>query len=283
MTDEEQTQGVPSEVRGTRSVDRITVPILKQRKQTGQKIVMVTAYDCVAARLADRAGVDVVLVGDSLGQTVLGYDTTVPVTLEEMLHHTRAVRRGLRRALLLADMPFGSYHITPEEAVRNAVRLLKEGGAQAVKIEGGKPFLETVRRMTEASIPVMGHLGLTPQSVHMLGGHRVQGQDPEVARRILADARALEEAGAIGIVLETIPAVLAAEVTAALSIPTIGIGAGPDCDGQVQVWHDLIGLSQRTFRHARRYAEVGVQIENALRAYVEEVRQMQFPTREHSL
>ncbi|MCS6777724.1 MAG: 3-methyl-2-oxobutanoate hydroxymethyltransferase [Chloroherpetonaceae bacterium] len=283
MTDEEQMPGAQPETRGTRGVERVTIPALKLRKQTGPKIVMVTAYDCVAARLADRAGVDVVLVGDSLGQTVLGYDTTVPVTLEEMLHHTRAVRRGLRRALLLADMPFGSYQVSPEEAIHNAVRLLKEGGAQAVKIEGGQPFVETVRRMTEASIPVMGHLGLTPQSVHMLGGHRVQGQDPEAARRILADARALEEAGAIGIVLETIPAALAAEVTAALSIPTIGIGAGPDCDGQVQVWHDLIGLSQRTFRHARRYAEVGTQIENALRAYVEEVRQMQFPTREHSL
>lgn len=276
--------GEATKERSTERLERVTVPTLRQRKAMGQKIVMVTAYDYAAAKLADRAGVDVILVGDSLGQTVLGYDSTVPVTLEEMLHHTRACRRGLRYALLLADMPFGSYQASPEDAIRNATRLLKEGGAQAVKVEGGnKSMLETVRRLTDASIPVMGHLGLTPQSIHVFGGHRVQGRDSESARQILEEARALEEAGAFGIVLETIPAELAAEISAALSIPTIGIGAGPDCDGQVQVWHDIIGLSSRTFHHAKRYVDVGSLIENALRDYAEEVRQSRFPTKEHSL
>jgi 3-methyl-2-oxobutanoate hydroxymethyltransferase len=284
MVNEERLRGGDAtNERNKERLERVTVPTLRQRKAMGQKIVMVTAYDYTASRLADRAGVDVILVGDSLGQTVLGYDSTVPVTLEEILHHTRAVRRGLRYALLLADMPFGTYQVSPEEAVRNATRLLKEGGAQAVKVEGGKAMAETVRRLTDASIPVMGHLGLTPQSIHVFGGHRVQGRDPETARQILEDARALEDAGAFGIVLETVPAALAAEISAAVSIPTIGIGAGPDCDGQVQVWHDLIGLSARTFRHAKRYAEVGEVIENALRAYAEEVRQQRFPTKEQSL
>jgi 3-methyl-2-oxobutanoate hydroxymethyltransferase len=268
--------------RGER-LERVTVPTLRQRKAMGQKVVMVTAYDYAAAKLADRAGVDVVLVGDSLGQTVLGYDSTVPVTLDEMLHHTRAVRRGLKYALLLVDMPFGTYQASPEDAVRNATRLLKEGGAQAVKVEGGKAMMETVRRLADASIPVMGHLGLTPQSIHVFGGHRVQGRDPETARQMIEDARALEAAGAFGMVLETVPAALAAEITAAVSISTIGIGAGPECDGQVQVWHDLIGLSRRTFHHAKRYAEVGNLIEDAIRAYAAEVRQNRFPTKEQSL
>ncbi len=273
----------PSERHGERA-ERVTAPGLRERKQRGEKIVMLTAYDYPSARLAERAGVDVVLVGDSLGTVTLGYDSTIPVTLEDILHHARAVRRGLRRALLLADMPFGTFQAGPEDAIRNAARLLKEGGAQAVKLEGGAPVVETVRRLTAAGIPVMAHLGLTPQSIHIFGGHRAQGKDPDAAEQMLADALALEAAGAFGLVLETIPATLAARITAALAIPTIGIGAGPGCDGQVQVWHDLLGLTPgKTFRHVKRYAEVGDVVENALRSYAEEVRQARFPTEEHSL
>lgn len=264
--------------------ERVTVPWLRQRKQVGEKIVMVTAYDYPSARLADRAGVDIVFVGDTLGMMMLGYSTTVPVTLDAMLHHVQAARRGVRRALLLADMPFGTYQISPEEAIRNAARLLKEGGAQAVKLEGGAPVVETVRRLTEAGIPVMGHLGLTPQSIHIFGGNRAQGKDPAAARQMLADAQAMEAAGAFGLVLETIPAALADRITAELSIPTIGIGAGLACDGQVQVWHDLLGIYPgKNYRHVKRYAEIGEQMEVALRTYAEEVRQSRFPTKENSL
>jgi 3-methyl-2-oxobutanoate hydroxymethyltransferase len=263
--------------------ERITVPDLRQRKPDGDKIVMVTAYDYPSARLSDRAGVDIVLVGDSLGTVVLGHKTVVPVTLEEMLHHVRAVRRGLKRALLLADMPFGTYQASVEDAVHNATLLMKEG-AQAVKLEGGAPISATVRRLTDVGIPVFGHLGLTPQSVHMLGGHRVQGRDPAAAERIREDARSLEAAGVFGMVLETIPATLAAQITAELSCLTIGIGAGPGCDGQVQVWHDLLGLTTgRSLRHAKRYASLGETAEAALRDYAEEVRQGRFPSKEHSL
>lgn len=269
---------------GTMRAERVTVPDLRLRKARGEKIVMVTAYDAPTARLADRAGVDVVLVGDSVGTVVLGHKTVVPVTLEEILHHTRAARRGVRNALLLADLPFGSYQVSLEEAIRNATRLLKEGGAQAVKLEGGASMAATVKRLVEIGIPVMGHLGLTPQSVNLFGGHRAQGREPEAARQMLEDARALEAAGACGIVLETIPATLGAEITQALTIPTIGIGAGPDCDGQVQVWHDLLGItSSRVFRHVKRYAELGALMEAALRDYADEVRQNRFPGKEHSL
>ncbi len=227
---------------------------------------------------------DIVFVGDTAGRMLLGYDNTIPVTLEEMLILVRAARRGVRHALLLADMPFGTYQVSPEEAIRNAARLLKEGGAQAVKLEGGAPVVETVRRLTEAGIPVMGHLGLTPQSVYILGGNRAQGKDPDAAQRMMEDAHALEAAGAFGLVLEAIPAALAAEITAALTIPTIGIGAGVHCDGQVQVWHDLLGIYPgKLYRHVKRYAEIGDMMEAAIRAYAEEVRQQQFPTKEHSL
>jgi 3-methyl-2-oxobutanoate hydroxymethyltransferase len=263
---------------------RVTVPSLREHKQEGRKIVMVTAYDYPAARMAERAGVDIVFVGDTLGIMELGYGNTIPVTLEEMLHHVKAAKRGVRRALLVADMPFGTYQITPDEAVRNAARLLKEGGAHAVKLEGGAPVADTVRRITEAGIPVMGHLGLTPQSIYVFGGNRYQGQEPEAARRILADALAIEAAGAFAVVLEAIPAALAAEITAGLSIPTIGIGAGPGCDGQVQVWHDLLGIHPgKSLRHAKQYAEIGNLIEAALRQYADDVRQCRFPTKEHSL
>jgi 3-methyl-2-oxobutanoate hydroxymethyltransferase len=263
--------------------ERVTLPALRQRKANDGKVVMVTAYDYPSARLADRAGVDMVLVGDSLGSVVLGYKTVVPVTMEEIIHHVRAVRRGLKHALLVADMPFGSYQASVEDAVRNATLLLKEG-AQAVKLEGGTPMAPTIRRLTDVGIPVMGHLGLTPQSINMFGGHRAQGREPAAAQQIREDARGLEAAGAFGLVLETIPAALAAQITAEVSILTIGIGAGPECDGQVQVWHDLLGLTTgRSLRHAKRYASLGETAEAALRDYAEEVRQGRFPTKEHSL
>jgi 3-methyl-2-oxobutanoate hydroxymethyltransferase len=263
---------------------RVTVPEFRARKARGEKIVMVTAYDYPSALLADRAGVDCLLVGDSLGSVVQGHPTTLPVTLDEMIYHVRMVRRGVKRALLLADLPFGTYQVGVEEAMRSAVRMLKEGGADGVKLEGGAPMAATVRRLTEAGIPVMGHLGLTPQSVNLFGGHKVQGREEAAAEQMLADAQALEAAGAFGLVLETIPATLAARITAEITIPTVGIGAGPDCDGQVQVWHDLLGLfSGKTFRHAKRYAELGAAAEAALRAYTDEVRRGAFPTKEQSL
>lgn len=262
---------------------RITAPGLRELKRSGQKIVALTAYDYPSAYLAERAGVDIILVGDTV-MLALGYDTTVPVTLDDIMHHLRAVRQGTKRALLVADMPFGTYQTNPEEAMRNAVRLLKEGGAQAVKLEGGAPLIATVQRLTDAGIPVMGHLGLTPQSVHQFGGHRVQGREPEQAERILADAKALEAAGAFAIVLETIPATLAEQVSSALTIPTIGIGAGAGCDGQIQVWYDILGIHPgKTYRHVKRYAEAGDLIENAIRAYADEVRQNRFPSKENSL
>lgn len=263
--------------------EHITIPDVKASKSSGGKLVMVTAYDYSAARLADRAGVDMVLVGDSLGAVVLGYKNVVPVTLDDILHHLQAVRRGLKYALLVADMPFGTYQASVEDAVRNATTLLK-AGAEAVKLEGGVATVPAVRRLTEVGIPVMGHLGLTPQSINQLGGHRVQGVTAQDAERLIADASALEQAGAFGMVLETIPATLAAQITSTVSIPTIGIGAGAACDGQVQVWHDLLGLGGgRAFRHARRYAEIGQLIETALREYADDVRSSRFPTGEHSL
>ncbi|HLJ20316.1 MAG TPA: 3-methyl-2-oxobutanoate hydroxymethyltransferase [Stellaceae bacterium] len=264
--------------------ERVTVPMLREKKARGERIVTVTAYDYPSAKLADRAGVDVVLVGDTVGMMALGYDTTVPVTLDEMVHHVRSVRRGLKWALLLADLPFGTYEAGEGDAVRNAVRLMKEGGAQAVKLEGGAWLAETVRAMSRAGIPTIGHVGLMPQSVHMTGGHKAQGRDSAAAELILEDAVALEEAGAVGIVLEAIPAALAERITARLAIPTIGIGAGSGCDGQVQVWHDLLGIPPgKAFRHVKRYASIGDAIEAALKAYADEVRSGEFPTKENSL
>lgn len=263
--------------------ERVTVPGLRERKRNGEKIVMLTAYDYPSARMAERAGVDIVFVGDTLGIMALGYETTVPVTLEEMLHHVRAARRAVKRALLLADMPFGTYQTGPQDAIRNAARLLKEGGAQAVKLEGGLAVAETVHQMTAAGIPVVGHLGLTPQSIHIFGGNRAQGKEPEAARQLMEDAKALEAAGAFAIVLEAIPATLATRITAELTIPTIGIGAGAGCDGQVQVWNDILGLPPgKMYRHVKRYAEIGDIIEAAIRTYADEVRTSQFPTEEQS-
>jgi 3-methyl-2-oxobutanoate hydroxymethyltransferase len=251
----------------------------RDRGESGRKIVCLTAYDYPTARLVDEAGVDIVLVGDSLGMVVLGYENTLPLTMEEMLHHTRAVRRGVRKALLVADMPYGSFHGDRNEAVRNAVRFVKEAGAEAVKIEGGERRMELIAQMVEAEIPVMGHIGLTPQSLHAFGGFRVQGKTVEAADQLLRDARAVEAAGAFSVVLESIPRELAARITSELRIPTIGIGAGPECDGQVLVLHDMIGLSLgHTPKFARRYANVGEAISHAVTAYAEDVREGRFPS-----
>jgi 3-methyl-2-oxobutanoate hydroxymethyltransferase len=259
----------------------VRVPDLKAMKRRGEKIVMLTAYDASMARLLDRAGVDVLLVGDSLGMVIMGCENTLPVTLEAMLHHVRAVRRGARRALVVADMPFMSYQVSVAEAVRNAGRLIQEGGASAVKLEGGRPVLDVVRRLTEIGIPVMGHLGLVPQSVHQLGGFRPRARDEREAERLLEEARELEQAGAFALVLESIPAEVARSVTQALSIPTIGIGAGPHCDGQVLVSYDIFGLYEGPVPpFVKQYARLGELMVEAARAYAEDVRQGRFPPQE---
>lgn len=266
-------------------VGKVTVPELLQRKfsaaesSNNHKITCLTAYDYAMGRLVDEAGVDVVLVGDSLGMVMLGYESTLPVTIEEMLHHTKAVGRGVQRALLVADMPYGTYHGEIGEALRNAMRFVKEAGAEAVKVEGGERRLELIARLTEAEIPVMGHVGLTPQSVNPMGGYRVQGKTPDSAEQLLRDARAVEAAGAFAIVLEGIPRELAAEITRTVRIPTIGIGAGPDCDGQILVLHDVLGLTfQDAPKFARRYANVGEVISKAVREYCEDVQSGTFPS-----
>ena len=257
---------------------RIRLPDLAAKKRRGEKIAMLTAYDYAMARLLDRAGIDVLLVGDSLGMVVLGYETTLPVTLDDMVHHTRAVSRGVRRALVVADMPFLTYQIAVADALRNAGRLIQEGGAAAVKIEGGGASVETAARLVEAGIPVMGHLGLLPQHVHQLGGFRQQARLEEDAGRLLADAQALEAAGAFAVVLESIPAPVAEAVTAVLHIPTIGIGAGPHCDGQVLVSYDMLGLSPEAVPpFVRRYADLGEQTVAAATAFADDVRTGQYP------
>jgi len=255
------------------TVRRVRVPHLAAMKKRGEKIVMVTAYDATFARLFAQAGVDVMLVGDSLGMVVEGHETTLPVTMEAMLHHTRAVARGAGRALVVADLPFGSYQACEEEAMRNAVRLLKEGGADAVKLEGGVASEAVVRRMTACGIPVMGHVGMTPQSVKLMGGFRAQGKTEEERERILDDARRLENAGAFAVVLESIPDELGGRVTAALRVPTIGIGAGAACDGQVLVCYDLLGLTGAGAPpFAKQYAKLGEAVVEAVGAYAAEVR-----------
>jgi 3-methyl-2-oxobutanoate hydroxymethyltransferase len=264
---------------------RITVPDILSRKslagspEAKPKITCLTAYDYPTARLLDDAGVDILLVGDSLGMVVLGYDSTLPVTFDEMLHHTRAVRRGTKRALLVADMPYGTFHVSIEESVRNAVRLVKEGGAESVKIEGGEHRLELISRLVEAEIPVMGHVGLTPQSFNTLGGFHVQGKTAQAAAQLERDALAVEAAGAFSVVLESVPRELAAQITARLRIPTIGIGAGPDCDGQVLVYTDLVGLTLgRTPKFARQYANLAGEISRAVAEFCNDVRGGQFPS-----
>ena len=262
---------------------RLPITELKVMKQRGEKIPMLTAYDYPTARLVEQAGVPIILVGDSLGMVVLGYDSTVPVTMEDMIHHIKAVVRGTERAIVVADLPFMSYQVSVDEAMRNAGRLLKETGATAVKLEGGQEMAETVHRLTAAGIPVMGHLGLTPQSVNQLGGYRLQGKTPQAAVKLLNDARALEEAGAFAVVLETIPARVAEAVTNGLQVPTIGIGAGPFCDGQVQVLHDFLGIFQDFIpRHAKQYAQVGATIRDAASRYVADVQACAFPTAKES-
>ncbi|MCS6829984.1 MAG: 3-methyl-2-oxobutanoate hydroxymethyltransferase [Armatimonadota bacterium] len=261
---------------------KITVPTIRQKKGC-EKIVAVTAYDYPTTLFADAAGVDMILVGDSLGMVLLGYPTTLPVTMEEMLHHTKACARAKPRALLVVDMPYLSYQITVEDAVRNAGRFLQEGGAEAVKLEGGEPVAETIHRLVSLGIPVLAHLGMTPQSVHAFGGHRVQGKGDEAAKRLIEDAHIVEQAGAFAVVLELIPSALAKEITGQINIPTIGIGAGPSCDGQIQVLHDLVGLVPGVpFKHTKRYAHVGETITEALRQYAQEVRSGQFPTEEQA-
>lgn len=262
---------------------RISITDLKAMKERGEKIPMLTAYDYATARLVEQAGVPIILVGDSLGMVVLGYDSTIPVTLEDIIHHTKAVVRGTQRAIVVADMPFLTYQVSAEEALRNAGRLLKETGCTAVKLEGGATVAPTVKRLVDAGIPVMGHLGLTPQSVNQLGGYKLQAKTPAAAAKLVSDAKALEEAGAFAIVLETIPAKVAQCVTERVSVPTIGIGAGPYCDGQVQVLHDFLGLFQDFVpRHAKQYAQVGQVVLDAVRTYIDEVKSGAFPTAKHS-
>ena len=268
---------------------KVTVPDILSRKSQSlgsfesndakRKITCLTAYDYPTARLLDEAGVDVLLVGDSLGMAVLGYDSTLPVTVDDIVYHTRAVRRGTRRALLVADMPYGSFHVSIEDSIRNAVRLVKEGGAEAVKIEGGERRIELIARLVEAEIPVMGHIGLTPQSFNAIGGFQVQGKTAEAARQVERDAHAVEAAGAFAVVLESMPRDLAARITSNLRIPTIGIGAGPDCDGQILVFHDLVGLTAgHKPKFIRQYADLSSEVAQAVSKYCEDVRTGSFPS-----
>jgi 3-methyl-2-oxobutanoate hydroxymethyltransferase len=260
---------------------KVTVPALAEMKRQRKPISALTAYDYATARLVDESGIDLVLVGDSLAMVVLGHENTLAVTMDEMLHHTRAVRRAVHRALVVADMPFGSYHGSISDGVANAVRFIKEAGAEAVKVEG--PRTELVRALSEAEVPVIGHLGLTPQSVHRMGGYRVQARTAEAVRQLQSDARSIAEAGAGAIVLEGVPREVAETITAELTIPTIGIGAGPGCDGQILVFHDLLGLTfAPTAKFVRRYADLGTIIRNAVEHYREDVEHHAFPSDEES-
>src|SRR5438105_2961121 len=276
---------LPKQGTGEKSASRparMTTTRFKAMKERGEKIVMLTAYDYSTARIADEAGVHALLVGDSLGQVMLGYDSTVRVTMDEMIHHTKAVSRGVRHALVIGDMPFLSYTVSPEEALRNAARFLQEGGAQAVKLEGAAAA-PTVERMVAAGVPVMGHLGLTPQSINVFGGHKVQGKTREAAERMLREAVWLEEAGIFALVLETVPTPLASLISRRLSIPTIGIGAGAGCDGQVQVVHDVLGwYPDFTPKHARRYADLASTLTDAFQGYMQDVIAGRFPAEENS-
>mgnify|MGYP000847413257 CR=1 FL=1 len=262
----------------------LTLPRIRAMKREGRPIVMLTAYDYPSARLAEEAGVDMLLVGDSLGNVVLGYDTTIPVTLEDMIHHTRAVVRGAPGTFVVADMPFATYRLGPEATLRNAARLMREGGARAVKMEGGADLCEEIVRLTAAGIPVLGHLGLTPQSVHQIGGYRVQGRTREEAEKLIADAKALERAGVFGIVLELVTEEAAREVTRAVEVPTIGIGSGRGCDGQVLVFHDMLGYGSgiREKRFVKAYADIGSTIREAIGRYAEDVRTGAFPEERHA-
>lgn len=265
------------------AMSKITVPLILDRKLRGEKITCLTAYDYPTARLVDESGIDMILVGDSLAQVMLGHDSTIPVTVDEILHHLRAVRRATRRALLIADLPYGAYHLGAEQALQTSLRYLKEGGAEAVKMEGGKKRSALIRRLVEAEIPVLGHIGLTPQSILIFGGHRVQGKTLESAAELLADAQAVEDAGAFALVLEGIPRELAAIITKRLRIPTIGIGAGPECDGQVLVVHDLVGLSfQPRAKFVRPYANLAETLREALARFREDVLSGSYPNDQES-
>jgi len=261
---------------------RITIPSLVARKERGERIAMLTAYDFTFASIFDAAGIDVLLVGDSLGNVMQGQDTTLPVTLDEVVYHTRLVARGAQRAMVVSDMPFGSYQISAEDAVRNACRCVKEGGAHAVKLEGGEHVAATIERIVAAEIPVMAHVGLTPQAIHRMGGHRVQGRDEASRARVIRDAQAVEAAGAFAVVLEGVPADLALEITQLLTIPTIGIGAGVHCDGQVLVMHDMLGLTDWTPSFVKQYVNLGSLASQAARNFAEEVANSKFPDAKHS-
>jgi 3-methyl-2-oxobutanoate hydroxymethyltransferase len=262
---------------------RYRIQHFKEMKEKGEKFAMLTAYDYATAKIVDEAGIPLILVGDSLGNVVLGYETTIPVSIGDMLHHAGAVVRGVKNALVVGDMPFMTYQISLEEALRNAARFIQEAGTGAVKLEGGVTVADTVRRIVECGIPVMGHIGLTPQSINQLGGRKIQGKTPEVARALMDDAIALEQAGAFAVVLETVPAPLAALITRKINIPTIGIGAGPGCDGQVQVIHDILGFSRGFVpKHAKQYVNLSEIIQKAVTSYREEVGRGDFPTEKES-
>jgi len=262
---------------------RVTINDIKEMKLRKEKIAMLTAYDFTTARLIDEAGIPLILVGDSLGMVILGYESTIPVTMDEMIHHTKAVVRGVKKAHVIGDMPFMTYHTSSADALRNAARFIQEGGAQSIKLEGGVAVAETVQRLVTSGIPVMGHIGLTPQSIHQLEGFKAQGKTPESALRLIQDALSLEEAGAYSLVLESVPYALAKLITERLKIPTIGIGAGPDCDGQVQVISDLLGLyTEFVPKHAKQYVKLAPQIKEATSQYMKEVKEASFPTTQHS-
>ena len=263
--------------------NRKTILDIKKMKIQGEKITILTAYDYNMASILDESDIDIILVGDSLGNVVLGYENTIPVTMEDMLHHTKAVSRASQNALIVADMPFLSYQVSPEAALANAGRFLKEANAQAVKLEGGREYAETVQKIVSAGIPVMAHLGLTPQSIHQLGGYKVQGKKEDAAEKMMLDAKSLEEAGAFSLVLECIPEKLAADITRSLSIPTIGIGAGVYCDGQVLVINDMLGMYERmTPKFVKKYANLNIDIRNAVKRYIQDVKTSTFPDPEHS-
>lgn len=262
--------------------ERVTTAYFREAKKEGRPVTMLTAYDFPVAKMVDAAGIDAILVGDSLGNVVLGYDSTIPVTMDDMVHHIKAVTRGVRRAMVIGDMPFLSCYLSLEESVRNAGRILQEGGAQAVKLEGGREVANAIRAMVVAGIPVMGHLGLTPQSINQMGGYKVQGKDEAAARKLVDDARAIQEAGVFAIVLECVPVPLAKLLTETLAVPTIGIGAGPHCNGQVLVTHDLLGMyGGFSPKFVKRYAQLHEDISRALQAYREEVLSGSFPGPEH--
>jgi 3-methyl-2-oxobutanoate hydroxymethyltransferase len=262
---------------------KVTFHTLQEKKQAKRPITALTAYDYSTARLVDEAGIDMILVGDSLAMVVMGYDSTLPVTVDEMLHHTRAVRRAVKRGIVVADMPYGSYHVNITEAVTNAIRFIKEAGAEAVKIEGGATRCELVERLSDAEIPVVCHLGLTPQAVHRMGGYKVQGKTLAAAEEMARDARMLEAAGAVAVVLEGMPREVAANITSQLRIPTIGIGAGPDCDGQILVFHDLVNLSfSRPAKFVRQYADASALFRTAIEGYLHDVEDRSFPSESES-